>query len=140
MIEESKMSLGYVKGQYWVADTRYDAYTHWETYKKTIEACRMAGFMFECRYSYTSRKYEAETYALVKFPSGYHKVLGPNAFHENPMQALVYAIRKRDHGSPLLTVLCVELECFLLREKLLPFRRLEDALEGLGDQIVLALR
>lgn len=138
-MEESKMSLGYQKGNMWVADKVFDHYSRWDTYTALISACRKAEIMFECQFSYSSRKYCASIHTYDKLPSGrYVRTEHANAFHANPLQSIVYALRRHGELTQLLRVLCVEIEIRLLSEKLLPVcSRLGDALEALADTIIL---
>lgn len=135
------MSLGYQKGNTWVVDKVFEQYAQWDTYLLLIEECRKAGFMFDCSYSYASRKYCTSIRTYDRLPSGrYLFVDHCNAYHANPMQSVVLAIRRHGQMTPLLSILCIELECRLLPEKLLPFKRLADAMESLAETIVLGLR
>lgn len=136
---ESKMSLGYQRGHTWVVDDRYQAWTDHQTYKALLPACRHAGFAFDCRYSYTGKRYTAEIETHEKIGERWYRTLHNNAYDEHPMIAIVNAIRAHGAMTPMLTVLCVELECFVLREKLLPLARLGDAMQNLADTIIVGL-
>lgn len=138
-VGESKMSLGYARGNTWVRDTVYESWTEDETYKALIPACRAAGIMFDCQYSYTARRYTAEIVSFEKIGERWYKVQHNNAYSSHPMEAIAKAIRAYDHGSPLLAVLCVELECKMIARKLLPMKKLGDALQGLADTITVGM-
>lgn len=135
MIGEPKMSLGYVKGKMWVTDDRYQRYVEWDTYKALVTACGKAGISFNCTYSYTARTYTAEITTISKINDRYYITKHNLAYDPHPMLAVVAAIRGFEHGSPLLTVLCMEMDCRIIGEKLLPMHALEKAFDDLTETL-----
>ena len=112
------MSLGYVKGKYWVADDRYKACTETVAYKALMRACQQARITFTCEYSYVARQYTAEVVTIEKFDksANYYFIKHSNAYDANPMAAISLAIRKFERITPLLRAVCLEIECGLLAE------------------------
>lgn len=125
------MSLGFVKGKYWVADDFYKSFTEWETYKDLLVACRAAGLTFNCQYSYTTRRYMAEVLTVETIGTKHYLVKHGNAYHEHPMLAITAAIRTHDHGSLLLSWLCVEMDIRVIAQKLLPVAKLENSIDDM---------
>lgn len=126
------MSLGYQKGKAWVTDDRYRRYTEWDTYTALVAACRAAGFSFNISYSYAARQYTAEIIETYKHANGqYSLVPREMAYHHHPLAALTAAIRRRQHNCLLLAVLCVEMDCRIIGEKLLPMKSLEKSFDDL---------
>lgn len=138
-VREPKMSLGYQRGNTWVPDEAYRAWTEDETYKALLPACRHAGISFICEFSYTARRYTAEIETMSEIGERWYITKHNNAYSPHPMEALTSAIRGYDHGSILLDVLCVEMDCKVIKQKLLPLRRLEDAMQALTDTIIVGL-
>jgi hypothetical protein len=131
------MSLGYQRGNSWVVDDVYARYSDWDAYHALIRACREAGFTFSCKYSHTARRYEAEIITIAKIGGSWYETAHGNAFHENPMIAIVYAIRRHHHNTALTIAVCLELEVLVLREKLLPRC---DKLSASLDDLVFAMQ
>lgn len=125
------MSLGYVKGKYWVADDYYKSFTEWETYKALSLACRAAGITFNCEYSYTTRRYTAEVVTIETIRGQHYVVKHGNAYDEHPMLAITAAIRTHDHGSLLLSWLCIEMDIRVIAQKLLPVAKLEHSIDDM---------
>lgn len=125
------MSLGYVKGKYWVADDLYKSYVESETYKALIVACREAGISFNCEFSYTTRRYTAEVVSFEKIGGSFYIVRHGNAYDEHPMFAVTAALRQHPHGSIKVSLLCVELDLRVVAQKLLPLAKLEHSIDGL---------
>ena len=132
------MSLGYQKGKYWVSDERFRRYTEGPQYRELVAACAASGFYFECHYSYTSRLYTAECVtAEAKRGGGYTIVRHANAFDENPLAAIIAAVRQRPHPTFQIRVACAEGDAALIVEELrllgplaVEIGRLTDALRG----------
>lgn len=138
------MSLGYVKGKYWVSDDRYKAWTLTPTYTALIAACRKAGMTFECSYSYTSRMYYAEVVTLERFTHSAHwyQIKHTNAYDAHPMAAISLAIRKYERATPLLLAVCLELECLILKDAIVAARKreaVEAKLHAALDMLAAAL-
>lgn len=126
------MSLGYVKGQYWVSDDYYKSFTEWDTYKNLVAACREAGITFDCQFSYITRIYTAEVLTIKRgFGNFYSMIKHANAYDEHPMLAVTAAIRQYPHNSYDLALLCLELDLRVISQKLLPLARLERSIEDL---------
>jgi len=126
------MSLGYRKGNAWVVDKVFEHYASWDTYMFLLPACRAAGYMFSCEFSYSSRLYCTSIHTWDQTPSGTRILVErANAYDANPIFSIVKALKTHNEMTPLIRVLCIELECRLIAEKLLPLRALEDAIEGL---------
>jgi len=126
------MSLGYIKGKYWVVDEWYAGYTQLAGYKSLMRATTLAGFGTNVEYSYTSRLYMAEITTIERFQGSnrLYTIKHNNAYHANPLEALVAAVRASGRLTPLVSVCCLELECVLLRESLSVARKLEVRLDA----------
>lgn len=139
MLGEPKMSLGYMRGNTWVIDTRYQAYAESELYRKLVSAAAKAGFGWKCEYSYSAKQYTAEIETLHRHAPGRYSIVShENAFDPHPMTALTSVIRKHGTSDLLVAALCLELDVSVIREKLLPIRALETALEDLEDMMLMA--
>ena len=134
------MSLGYVRGNTWVVDEHFEAWSESDTYQTIVQVAARQGFHWTIEYSYSSRRYTCDINTIRQTgPSQYQIILQANAFDAHPMLALVKAIRRYNILTPLITVLLIELECHVLRQKLLPMRRLESELEKLADAITIGM-
>jgi hypothetical protein len=135
-MEDSSMSLGYQKGNTWVVDKRFDHYARWEPYTMLIDACREAGFMFSCAFNYTSRRYCTSIHTCDRQPSGRYLVVEHcNAYDDNPIQSVLYALERHGEFNVKMRVACLHLEVLMLREKLLPLERLGKACDELTNAI-----
>lgn len=125
------MSLGYVKGKYWVSDDRYAVYSCRESYKALTRATVQAGFCTDVSFSYTSQRYAAEILTIERFErSGQlYIVKHNNAYDANPMAALTRAIRESGRATLLVAVCCLEIESELLLESARTARAAEDKLD-----------
>lgn len=138
------MSLGYVKGKYWVPDDRYAAYAQWPSYKALMIALRTTGITFECTYSYTARRYTAEIQTLEQFNGSaqWYIIKHNNAYDENPLAAISKAIRHYDGATIRLKVICLEIEAQLMleayRKAVALEERLDQALDDLGRLLTMA--
>jgi hypothetical protein len=135
------MSLGYVKGRYWVPDDRFAKYAARESFKALLRAIRRADFTFECSFSYAAQVYTAEVITLERFKGSaqLYTIKHNNAFDPNPMAAIVQAIRKYERVSPLISACCLEIECELLAETVAAARQREDRLHRVLDDLNEAL-
>lgn len=115
---ETVMSLGYVKGRYWVSDDMFAKYATRPSYKKFLEACRLAGFAILCEYSYTGQRYTAEviTYTKMTNSPNYYFFKHNNAYDPNPLAAMGRAAVESDYATPLVRACVLEMECELLRD------------------------
>lgn len=129
------MSLGCVKGKYWVADDRFAEYPKWDTYRGILPALRHAGYAVDIKFTYISHEYSAEIKRYEKRPWGYAEFSVSLAVDPNPMAAMVKAIRRLDQPGAVLHVYCLELEVRLLAESLRVARRREALLERLDFQL-----
>lgn len=129
------MSLGYVKGKYWVSDDRYAAYSCRESYKALTRATVQAGFCTDVSFGYTSQRYAAEILTIETFGQSQQPyiVRHNNAYDENPMAALTRAIRESGRATLLVAVCCLEIESELLLESARTARAAEDKLETALD-------
>lgn len=109
------MSLGYQRGNMWVADDRYAAYAQTPQYQRLLKACTAAGFTFNATYSYTARQYTAEATTCEQTRSGWQIIRHNNAYDPNPMAALSKACRAYSNDA-LVLVCCLEIEVLLLKE------------------------
>lgn len=114
------MSLGYVKGKFWVPDERYARYTELPAYKALMEANVGAGYNTHVEYSYNARRYMAEIITIEHFKGSQQPyfVKHNNTYDANPMAALTRAIRESGRASALGLACCLEIELVLLRESL----------------------
>jgi hypothetical protein len=112
------MSLGYVKGKYWVPDTRYEKYAQWNSYGTLLKALRKANFSFDCSYSYTGRSYTASIQTVEKFENSgrFYFIKHNNAYDPNPLAAIVKACTEFEGCTLLVRAVCLEIECALLKE------------------------
>lgn len=112
------MSLGYVKGRYWVSDDMFAKYAQRPSYKKFLEACRLAGFAILCEYSYTAQRYTAEiiTYTKMQHSANYYFFKHNNTYDPNPLAAMGRAAVESDYATPLVRACVLEMECELLRD------------------------
>lgn len=135
------MSIGYQKGQYWVPDEVYAKFAQRESYKKLLTATRIAGFTFHSEYSYNARRYTAEIITLEQFKGSaqWYIVKHNNAYDPNPMAALTRAIRESGRATPLVSVLCLEIEVELLRDAYKEQQRREAETMRLEGKLVAAL-
>lgn len=115
---ENRMSLGYVKGKYWVPDTRFDEYLARDSFKALMRACRQGGFTFDCSFSYTAQTYHCEILTIERFEksSQQYIIRHNNAYDPHPMAAVSEAIRHYDRVTPFALLCCLEIECELLVE------------------------
>lgn len=129
------MSLGYVKGKYWVADDRYAMYASRDSYKALMRANVAAGIGTNVEFSYTSHMYTAEvqTYEVRGERALIFK--HNNTFDPSPAAALTRAIRESGLATPLVAVCCLEIESELLLEAVRAAREVELALEGALDSL-----
>lgn len=125
---ESRMSLGYIKGRYWVPDERYQAYSQSESFKALVRACSKAGFSFTCEYSYVAGIYTAEVITMERFEKSrnVYVIKRGNAYAGNPLHAITTAIRAYEGSTDLVRVCCLEIECMLLAEALVEARLREE--------------
>ncbi len=137
---ENRMSIGYVKGKFWMPDTLYARYAELPAYKALVKATTKAGFGTNVEYSYTAQRYMAEIITIERFEKSakLYVIKHNNSYHPNPMAALTMAIRASGRTTPLLLACCLELECELLREAVAAARKreaimakLETAIDGL---------
>lgn len=139
------MSLGYVRGNTWVVDEHFEAWRESDTYQTMVQVAARQGFHWTIEYSYSARRYTCDINTIRQTgPSQYQIILQANAFDAHPMLALVKAIVRYGEVEPypealLMSVLLIELECHVLRQKLLPMRRLESELEKLADAITIGM-
>lgn len=112
------MSLGYVKGRYWVTDDMFAKYKERPSYKKFLEACRLAGFAILCEYSYTGQQYTAEiiTYTKMTHSPNYYFFKHNNAYDRNPLAAMGRAAVESDYATPLVRACVLEMEVELLAD------------------------
>lgn len=115
---ETVMSLGYVKGRYWVSDDMFAKYASRASYKSFLAACRVAGFALRCEYSYTAQRYTAEIITFTKMTNSanYYFFKHNNAYDSNPLSAMGRAAVESDYATPLIRALVLEMECELLRD------------------------
>lgn len=115
---ENRMSLGYVKGRFWVPDTRFEVYANRASYKALLRAAFQAGFATRVEFSYSAQRYHAEIITLERFNSSsqIYFIKHNNAYDPNPMAALSRAIRESHFVTPLVAACCLEIECELLAE------------------------
>lgn len=134
---ESKMSLGYVKGKYWVPDLRFAIYAEWDSFQALLDALRPIGLMFHTTYSYTARRYCCELATLEQFPSGqWHEIKGFDAYDENPMAAICTALRRDERITLQVRAVILEIEARLLRDRFRRQQACEDRLEGAIDDLL----
>lgn len=131
------MSLGYVKGKYWVPDERFAVYTQRDSHKNLLKACRLAGFGFECSYSYTARRYTCEVFTIERFSKSAqcYIIKHNNAYDPHPMAAISAALRAYSGCTPLVAVACMEIEAELLAEALAEARKREAVLAKLENAL-----
>lgn len=115
---ETVMSLGYVKGRYWVSDDMFAKYATRASYKAFLAACREAGFALLCEYSYTAQRYTAEviTYTKMTNSPNYYFFKHNNAYDPNPLAAMGRAAVESAYVTPLVRACVLEMECELLRD------------------------
>lgn len=134
------MSLGYVKGRYWVPDERYAAYAQRDSFKALIRATTAARITTNVEYSYASRLYCAEIQTIERFEKSSHcyVIKHNNAYHTNPVAALSQALREYPQSTPRVLVACLEIECELLLETYraaVRREKLEAKLDGVLDTL-----
>lgn len=129
------MSLGYVKGKYWVTDDHFARYAKWDTYRDILPALRHEGYAVDISFTYISRSYQAEIISYEKRPWGYLRHSRSLAYDPNPMAAMTKAIRKLDRPGALLLAYCLELEVQLLAETYAIAHARELLLERLDFQL-----
>lgn len=112
------MSIGYVKGKFWVPDERFAAYAARASYTALLKSVAAAGFAFNVEYSYTGRRYTAEIITIERFERSddLYFVKHNNAYDENPMAAVSKAIRACPYANPLIRLHCLEIELELAAE------------------------
>ena len=129
------MSLGYVKGKYWVADDRFARYAKWDAYRELFTPLREQNLSIDVRFTYITHTYEAEIVAFEQRPWGYLRTPKTLATDPNPLAAVSKAIRKLHEPGPLLRALCLEIEVQLLAETAAENRRWKTQLEQLDAQL-----
>lgn len=136
---ENRMSLGYVKGKYWVTDARYDSCTTRDSYKALMRATVKAGIAFDCSYSYIARIYTAEIMTRERFQASanVYVIKHNNAYAAHPMAAVAKAIREYPGCTPLLRAISLELECEVLKEALAEARKRDAILYKLDKTLTL---
>lgn len=135
------MSIGYVKGKYWVVDDRYAIYSSRDSYKNLLKACRLAGFGFECTYSYVAQRYTAEVTTIERFEKSaqLYIIKHNNAYDPNPMAAVSKALREYHATTPLVRLACMEIEAELLLDAYRAHVAQEKARRKLEDKLEHAL-
>lgn len=115
---ETVMSLGYVKGRYWVSDDMFAKYATRASYKAFLTACREAGFAIQCSYSYTGQQYHAEviTYTKMTNSPNYYFFKHNNAHDRNPLAAMGQAAVESHLVTPLVRACVLEMEVELLAD------------------------
>lgn len=113
---ETVMSLGYVKGQYWVTDDVFAAYAKRSSYQRFLVALRQAGYAIQCSYSYIARRYTAEiiTFERLKGSSNLYFFKHNNAYDANPLSAMGQAATAFEGCTPLIRAIVLEMETELL--------------------------
>lgn len=112
------MSLGYVKGQYWVTDDVFAVYAKRPSYQRFLVALRKAGMAIHCAYSYIAKMYTAEiiTYEKLNNSPNYYLFKHNNAYDANPLSAMGRAAVESDYVTPLVRACVLEMETELLAD------------------------
>jgi hypothetical protein len=115
---ETVMSLGYVKGRYWVSDEVFATYAKRPSYTAFLEALRKAGVAIQCSYSYLARTYHAEivTYERLQNSANSYMLKHNNAYDRNPLAAMGRAAVESDYATPLVRACVLEMEVELLAD------------------------
>lgn len=131
------MSIGYMKGKWWVPDERYAGWSERDVYKALLRANFKAGYGTNVEYSYTARRYMAEITTIERFEKSaqLYIIKHNNAYDPHPMVALTRAIRESGRATPFALVCCLELECLVLKETLAIARRREANMAKLEEAI-----
>jgi hypothetical protein len=115
---ETVMSLGYVKGRYWVTDEVFAAYAKRPSYVAFLAALRKAGIAIECSYSYVARTYHAEiiTFERLKNSANLYQIKHNNTYDANPLAAMGRAAVESDKVTPLIRACVLQMEVELLAD------------------------
>lgn len=115
---ETVMSLGYVKGRYWVTDEVFALYAKRSSYIAFLAALRKAGLAIQCSYSYTARTYHAEvvTYERLQNSANVYVIKHNNSYDTNPLAAMGRAAVESDKATPLIRACVLVMETELLAD------------------------
>lgn len=135
------MSLGYVKGKFWVPDTRFDIYSQLPCYTALLKALRAAGLSISVEFSYTAQRYTASIMTFERFEKSAqtYMITHGNAYDPHPMAAMTKVLMASPLRTPRVMACCLEIECLLLSEVTSKAREREDRLEQVLDHLAESL-